>query len=279
MNKKAIFLDIDGTLVNHHGKIPDSAREAIAAARKNGHVIFVCTGRSRAEIPEEIFKMNLDGIIGAAGGYVELEGKAIHEVYIPKEEVTHIVNFFEANHIEFYLEATSQVYASKGGKAYLMAMMNANIARYPDAKEDLERNMLSFIAYMQDEGDIIREDINKVTFMGAQLSLKEVQEEFKENFVAIPGSYGREGELCGELMLKEVHKATGIEIVLKALGIEQKDTYAYGDSYNDIEMLQYVACGVAMSNGAEALKKVADDITDSPDEDGLYKSFKKYGLI
>lgn len=279
MNKKAIFIDIDGTLINHHGKIPDSARNAIEIARKNGHVVFICTGRSRAEIPEVIFEMNLDGIIGAAGGYVELEGKAIHEVYIPKEEVAHIVSFFEAHDIDFYLEATSKVYASKGSKSYFMERMKTRIASCPEAKEDIERHMLPFIANMQDEGDLIREDINKVTFMGANFTLSEVQEEFKEKFVAIPGSYGQEGKLSGELMLKEVHKATGIEIVLKALGIEQKDTFAYGDSYNDIEMLQYVACGVAMANGAEALKKVADDITDSPDEDGLYKSFKKYGLI
>lgn len=279
MNKKAIFLDIDGTLINHRGQIPDSAVKAIEEARKNGHAIFVCTGRSRAEISEVIFEMNLDGIIGAAGGYVELEGKAIHEVYIPKEEVAHIVHFFEQHHIHFYLEATSQVYTNEEGKSYFADRINQRIASCPEAREDIERQMLPFITNMKADASLMREDINKVTFMAASLTLEEIQEEFKEHFLVIPGSYGQEGKICGELMLKEVHKATGIEIVLKALGIEQKDTLGYGDSYNDIEMLQYVACGVAMANGADALKEVADDITDGPDEDGLYKSFKKYGLI
>lgn len=279
VSKKAIFLDIDGTLINHNGRIPDSAVEAIKKARENGHVVLVCTGRSRAEISEVIFQLNLDGIIGAAGGYVELGGKAIHEVYIPKEEVSHIVSFFETHDTQFYLEATSKVYTNKQSKAYFINRIDKRIASSPEAKEDIESQMLPFLINMKDDSDLIREDINKVTFMGASLTLDEIQEEFKENFLVIPGSYGQEGKICGELMLKEVHKATGIEIALKALGIEQKDTFAYGDSYNDIEMLQYVACGVAMANGAEALKKVADDVTDSPDEDGLYKSFKKYGLI
>lgn len=279
MNKKAIFLDIDGTLINHNGEIPDSALEAIKGARENGHAVFVCTGRSRAEISEVIFEMNLDGIIGAAGGYVELEGRAIHEVYIPQEEVAHIVRFFEKHEIQFYLEATSQVYTNKESKAYFIDRMNKRVVSCPEAEEDIKRQMLPFMKNMKDDIDLIRKDINKVTFMGASLTLEEIQEEFKENFVVIPGSYGQKGKICGELMLKKVHKATGIEIALKALGIEQKDTFAYGDSYNDIEMLQYVACGVAMANGAEALKNVANDITDAPDEDGLYKSFKKYGLI
>lgn len=279
MNKKAIFLDIDGTLMNHSGKIPDSAVVAIEEARRNGHVVLVCTGRSRAEISRDIFQLDLDGIIGAAGGYVELEGKAIHEVYIPKEEVSHIVRFFEAHDTQFYLEATSKVYTNKQSKAYFINRIDQRIARSPEAKVDIESQMHPFLVNMEDESDLIRDDINKVTFMGASLTLDEIQQEFKEHFLVIPGSYGQEGKICGELMLKEVHKATGIEIALKALGIERRDTFAYGDSYNDIEMLQYVACGIAMANSPEALKKVADDVTDSPDEDGLYKSFKKYGLI
>lgn len=279
VNKKAIFIDIDGTLIDHKGQIPDSAAQAIKEARKNGHVIFVCTGRSRAEISQAILEMHLDGIIGAAGGYVELEGKSIYEVYIPKQEVAHIVDFFEQHDTKFYLEATSHVYSNSESKTYFMERMHQRIVSSPEAEADIKRQMDPFIKNMKDDTDLIREDINKVTFMGASLSLEEIQDEFKEHFVVIPGSYGQKGKICGELMLKEVHKATGIEIVLKALGIAQKDTFGYGDSYNDIEMLQYVACGVAMVNGAEALKQVADDLTDAPEEDGLYKSFKKYGLI
>ena len=279
MNQKAIFLDIDGTLLNHKGEIPQSARQAITKARANGHAIFICTGRSKAEIPPEVLALELDGIIGAAGGYIELKGKVIFEVYIPKDQLFPIIDFFEKKRVKYYLEATKKVYVNKESKAYLIANMIEGIKKHPERKEEIERMMYPYMMHMQEEENLIREDINKVTFMGTHISFEEIKKTFRDNFQVIPGSYSHEGEVCGELMLKEVHKAAGIELVLKELGIAQQDTFAYGDSYNDIEMLQYVAYGIAMANGAELIKQVADDLTDGPDEDGLYKSFKKYKLI
>lgn len=74
---KAIFVDIDGTLVNDNGIIPESARYAIQAARKKGHLVFICTGRSIAEIFPDILEVGFDGIIGAAGGYIELGNEVL----------------------------------------------------------------------------------------------------------------------------------------------------------------------------------------------------------
>lgn len=51
---KIIFLDVDGTIVDYDNHIPDSAREAIRKARENGHLVYVCTGRSKAEMPDDI---------------------------------------------------------------------------------------------------------------------------------------------------------------------------------------------------------------------------------
>ena len=66
-----IFIDVDGTLVNYENQIPASAIEAIRQARANGHLVFICTGRSRAEVYPEIWDIGLDGMIGGNGSYVE----------------------------------------------------------------------------------------------------------------------------------------------------------------------------------------------------------------
>ena len=68
---KIIFLDVDGTLVDYEGRIPKSAIKAIREARKNGHRVDICTGRSRAEVYEELWEIGLDGMIGGNGSYVE----------------------------------------------------------------------------------------------------------------------------------------------------------------------------------------------------------------
>lgn len=66
-----IFLDVDGTLVNYENHLPDSAIAAIRAARKNGHRVYLSTGRSRAEIYPELWAIGVDGLIGGNGSYVE----------------------------------------------------------------------------------------------------------------------------------------------------------------------------------------------------------------
>ncbi|WP_269461274.1 HAD-IIB family hydrolase [Brochothrix thermosphacta] len=74
-------------------------------------------------------------------------------------------------------------------------------------------------------------------------------------------------------------KADGIKALLSELNIAIENAYAFGDGMNDYEMLQAVGCGVAMGNGKEALKKVADYITDHVDEDGIMKGLKHLNLI
>lgn len=64
MNKKIIFLDVDGTLVDYENRLPDSAVDAIRKARKNGHRVYICTGRSKAEVYQNLWDIGLDGMIG-----------------------------------------------------------------------------------------------------------------------------------------------------------------------------------------------------------------------
>ena len=97
MSKKCIiFLDIDGTLVNTSANpefIPESAVKAVRQARANGHQIYLCTGRSKAEIYDFITEVGFDGVIGAAGGFIEVQGKEIfHEAMEKKKEGSHFIN-------------------------------------------------------------------------------------------------------------------------------------------------------------------------------------------
>ena len=68
---KIIFIDVDGTLVNYEGIIPESATAAIRKARANGHRVYISTGRSKAEVYKDIWDIGLDGMIGGNGSYVE----------------------------------------------------------------------------------------------------------------------------------------------------------------------------------------------------------------
>ena len=100
---KLIFLDVDGTLVDYHNRIPESAVKAIRQARKNGHLVYVCTGRSKAEMQQELWEIGLDGMIGGNGSYVEHHGQVLMHELISKEDAAKIVDWLTQRHLAFIL--------------------------------------------------------------------------------------------------------------------------------------------------------------------------------
>lgn len=278
MTAKVIFLDVDGTLVNDSGVVPDSARTAIQAARANGHRVFLCTGRSLPELWEDITSIGFDGVIAAAGGYLEYDQQILLHTNVAVADVVRAVKFFDAHDIEYFLEANSGLYGSPGLRDRLRALLFGGVTDETVLAE-LERGFGPFIDHMIIGEDPARDDINKISFLSGGATLAQVTAELSDAFTVIPTTVPMFGPDSGELSIPGVHKAGAIEVLLAHLGVPVADTMAYGDGHNDHEMLEHVAIGVAMGNAVPSLKAIADDVTGSPDEDGLLTSFTKHGLI
>lgn len=279
MKRKVIFLDVDGTLVNDNGIIPKSAKIAVKKARENGHYIFLCTGRSKAELFEHIMEIGFDGVIAAAGGYIEHDNKVVMHKKVKNEDVKHLVTYFDENNINYYLESNGGLFASKNCKNKLREIIFGDPNLDSKVREELEEGMNPFIECLIEGEDLIRDDINKISFLGSETPIEVIKREFSSKFNVISSTVPIFGENSGELSLPGIHKASAIEILLNHLNLSREDTLAYGDGINDTEMLEFVKVGIAMGNAKEELKKIANDITDTHDEDGVYNSFKKYELI
>lgn len=277
--QKVIFMDIDGTLVNDHGIIPNSAKVAVQRARENGHLVFICTGRSKAELFPEILEVGFDGIIGAAGGYIEVNEKTLVHERVATEDVEHLITFFDEQGIDFYLESNGGLFASRNCKQRIRTMMDEMIVAEPHARESIEKGIQPFHDALIDGENLLREDINKISFLGSDVPIDTIKAQFESKFTVIPSTVPAFGNNSGELSIPGINKALAIEKLLGHLSIGKEHTLAYGDGLNDLEMLEYVAVGVAMGNAKEALKQIANDITDTHDGDGIYNSFKKYGLL
>ena len=102
MKQKAVFLDIDGTMVDSDGKIPESTKEAIRRAKANGHKMVICSGRSRFQIYDELLELGFSGIVGAAGAFVEADGEEIFHVYIDEEHRKSSYEYLENNGFLFF---------------------------------------------------------------------------------------------------------------------------------------------------------------------------------
>lgn len=109
---KIVFLDVGGTITDYENNVPQSAKDAIKAARANGHRVYMCTGRSKAENPPEIWEIGFDGMIGGNGCYVESEGEVVMHQLITAEQCRHIVDWLHARGLEFYLESNNGLFAS-----------------------------------------------------------------------------------------------------------------------------------------------------------------------
>ena len=274
MKQKVIFLDVDGTLCNHKGIIPPSAIKACQTARKNGHRIFLSTGRSKAEIYDDMMNIGFDGVIGAAGGYIEIDGNMLRHIRMSQEQLMKLQAFFHQHQMFYIFESNSGLFCEFGTKEYIASLIQKQM------KISFEEAMNSdFIQTLTECQNPLCDDVNKVAFLKSSLTIQEVSELFKNEFHIIPCTIPAFGELSGEIMIPNIHKADAIHELIQHLEVNIEDTIAIGDSVNDLEMLEYVHLGIAMGNASESVKAYADDITDSVDEDGLYKAFLKHGLI
>ena len=283
MSKKIIFFDVDGTLVDVRPSreyIPESTIKAIKETRKKGNLCFLCTGRSKAEIFPHIMDVGFDGIIGAGGGFVEIDGEMLYHKKVSKEQVNHVVNFFEQNDFDYYIESNGGLYASKNLIKRLERIIYGNLENDVKARELKEKEPSHFISSLKEGQDMHRDDVNKICFLEKDgISFEVVKKEFENDFNVINCTVPSFGENSGELSVSGVNKKFAIKALIEHLNISIEDTYAYGDGLNDIDMIEYCKYGIAVGNAKEELKKVADEVTDDIASDGIYNSMKKHGLI
>ena len=266
--RRAIFLDVDGTLIDHEERLADSSVDAIRQARAAGHLVFICTGRARAEISDAVNGIGFDGVISAGGGFVEHEGRVLQSRTIPADGLHRILDFLDGAAIEYILQGFDAVFPSTGLTSRLQALAG---------DRDLGDWALMSGEARPDPDRI--EPIAKATFFGEEpTTFARVRDGLGDEFHVLTGSMPFLGESGGEISPQGVNKGAAIAGLIPSLGIAMEDVIAIGDSSNDVEMLTLAGVGIAMGNADGSIKALADEVTGAVDADGVWQAFVRHGL-
>ena len=274
MNRKLIFLDIDGTLTPAGSNTPpESAMKAVRQAQAKGHKVFLCTGRNPAMLAP-VLALGFDGAVAGAGGYVFAGDRVLFDCPMKPEELEAGMRLLRENGVFRTIEAKDATWGDEDLGAFLAQAGegNSELVRWRRAlAEQLDIRPMS-----EYDGS----PIYKIVFMckeAKQLEPARAALEKEYNFVV--QDVAAHHCLNGELINRKFDKGRGVRIVAEDCGVDIKDTIGFGDSMNDLEMIQTVGYSVCMANGSPALQEMSDMVCPAVEEDGLYTAFEQLGLL
>ena len=255
---KAVFFDIDGTLVSFKThRVPDSAKRAIAALRAKGVRVFIASGRQLLAI-NNLEDLQFDGYVTLNGGYCIVGEQVIYKHSMPSEDMVSLVQYME----------------ERENFPCIFVHENAFCINYTDERTDEVFRLLNF---PQPPTLPLREAATGDIF---QLVAFFTKEQEKAIMAVMPHCEAtRWNPLFSDVIPKGSSKQVGVDKILDYFGISLDESMAFGDGGNDVLMLKHVGIGVAMGNAEDEVKRAADYVTDSVDEDGVEKALRHFGVI
>lgn len=262
MNKKLIFFDIDGTLSSEvTGEIPESTKKAIAQAKENGHKVFINTGRTYFSIGREFKDMGFDGYICGCGTHIYYHGKKLLNSEIPHDLCVRTGKLLRKNQVPVFYEADRNIFFD---------------FTYPNPWLEMAREM--FGTQGRDIEELFADE--SLTYDKCLIFLKPEQQEGEIKKFLDSNFYGiSRGEGIWEVTQREYTKATGIQFMCDYLNADIKDSFAVGDSENDLDMLKAAGTSIAMGNGKKEIMAYCDYVTKPIDQDGIYHALKHFRII
>lgn len=276
--KKLLFFDIDGTLCEPGMPVSEPVIAALKEAQKNGHKIFLSTGRNLPSIQKFVLDIGFDGIIASAGGFISVDGQVLADKKMPQELLDHAIRTFQKYDISYMLETDQGTYANKDS---MMRAWGDNLAH---ANSELRRMMVQLLEGlgMLPLEQYADQSVYKICFIGRdEPSLLKAVEELGDAFETVVQENMVPGQpkVNGETMAKGVDKGIAVRQVCEYYHVPIEDSIAFGDSGNDLPMLEAAGTSVVMGNAAPGIRACADIVCESCAEDGIAHELKRMGLI
>lgn len=263
MKRKALFFDIDGTLLTDGTKnLPESAELALKKAREAGHMVFINTGRSRILMQELEGRVEVDGYLCGCGTLIEVHGKKLMHHVLSAELRRNIQDNIIRCNLDGILEGPGGIYVQKGQ------------SRMPGVQRVKDLFLGSGVMFEADwaAGTLL---FDKFCVLKDENSDIESFMKALEKDIA----FIDRGHNLYECVPVGFDKATAMEFILDYFQIPWEESYAFGDSSNDLAMIKYACHSVIMEEHAEVLEPYAELITKKVEDDGIAYAFEVLKIV
>lgn len=258
MKYKAIFSDIDGTLVSFEThQVPQATKEAVEEAHRRGIKFFIATGRPYTDL-KVVESLPYDGVIALNGAECRWrDGRIVERHFMNYADFRKILDMSEEYGFAVCLELNDGFFVN----------------RITPEVVGLATKIDHDLPVVCDIDAMFRE---KGCGQLAVYFDKALQDKLMPKVPALDAS--RWMPIFADVSIKGVTKASGIQAFVREMGISVEETVSFGDGGNDIPLLQGAGFGIAMGNAGEDAKAAADHITGTVDEGGFADAMRKFVL-
>ena len=262
MKHKIIFFDMDGTLYQTENDIIlDSTLEAIQMLKDQGYIVCAATGRPLNQMKLILEKVTFDYYVLINGGYIlDSQLNEIDSFPIAKESVNDLVALCKEKEfgLLFHFGDASYIYNNFYPMYYFCKYCNVLDSLFYDQSQTFHKRHDAYDAV------VLTKD-------------KSAIDDFKKNHPDLRSDLinVKTDGFCFDIFNNSTDKSHGIEMILKRENLTWKDTICFGDSTNDIGMLQKADVSVAMGSASEYVKSFATFVTTSTYDHGIYNGVKK----
>ncbi|MFC3928248.1 Cof-type HAD-IIB family hydrolase [Streptococcus caprae] len=276
---KAVFFDIDGTLLNDVKQVQRSTQEAIKSLKKQGIYVGLATGRGPAFVEPFMENLCLDFAVTYNGQYIFTNDKVLYQNQLPKSTIYKLIKFASEHKKEISLGTDSGLVGSNiinmGTSSFgqvVSRLVPTKMAKTVQGsfKHIIRRFRPQNLKRLQ---ELMRRPVFQIVLVATAQETNLLAQEFPMLTVTRSSPYS------ADLISKNQSKLKGIERVGQYFGFDKSEVMAFGDSENDLEMLAGVGLGVAMGNGRAEVQERAQYTTDTNNNDGISKALAQFGLI
>lgn len=262
MEYRLIALDVDGTLLNDDHELTEPTRQAVREAHEAGARIVLCTGRGPYNAIPVMEELGLTGVVITHNGAATVESadrSIVHQYSFGIERVLPVIGYCRERGVHYDICSALDLFADRAGEEERIMYRNYGIE--PIFVPDITR---------------LAQPMVKLTLFGPPAVMDQAERDLP--LLRCPLSIIRSGDRFIDVMHPEASKGAALRQLAAQMGLDRSQIMAIGNYYNDVEMIEFAGFGIAMANSPDDVKRRADAVTSSNNEDGVCLALRRYLL-